>query len=86
MKRKTHRATVMDAAGDVIAERDAYAWNSTIRASEALVRELACERGSLYLGQSPTVAGEDDGRVYSRVWHGEDGRMVRVYVREPVAS
>lgn len=87
MKRRTYRATIRDMFGQVVAERDAYAWNSCIRASEALVRELARERGYAYLGQSPEVKGERDEptRVYSRMWAGEDGHTVWASVRELVA-
>lgn len=80
MKRTPHTATLVAADGTLLAEREAYAWNSAIRASEALVRELARERGSAYLGQSPRVEGVAPERVYSRMWAGNDGRTVWAYV------
>lgn len=86
MKRRTFEATVKGPAGDVIATATAYAWNSAIRASEALVRELARERSAAYMGNMPNVIGlELSERVYSRMWAGEDGRTVWAYVRELVS-
>lgn len=80
MKRTPHTATITAADGTLLAEREAYAWNSAIRASEQLMRELARERGSAYLGQSPRVEGIAPERVYSRMWAGNDGGTVWAYV------
>lgn len=75
-KRRTFSATVVDAAGETVATATAYAWNSAVRASESLVRELARERGAMYAGSLPVVEGRPGDGTYRRMWAGEDGLTV----------
>ena len=89
MKRQTYRAAVVDAEGAVIAERDACAWNSAVRASEALVRDYARTAGHALEGARPSVVDPcDHGKFchcsgsYQRVWSAPNGLEVRTVVRQ----
>ena len=54
MKRTAYRAVVTSPDGEsVIGERVTYAWNSAIRASEAIVREFG--RGQRYMLTASTA-------------------------------
>ena len=75
-KRRTFSAVIVDAAGTTVAEATAYAWNSAVRASEALVRELARARGATYSASLPEVEGRPGDGTYRRKWAGEDGLTV----------
>jgi hypothetical protein len=69
-KRTPYRAAIV---GDGLTdETTAYAMNSAIRASEALVRDLARREGVLYHGARPARVGD----VYTRVWTSDRGRTV----------
>lgn len=84
MKRRTFVARLEWApgtpfAGTVVSERKAFAWNSAIRASEALAREAAHEHGTVLTGGMVAVTrvreelhpSLDPTRVYRRAWVGE---------------
>ena len=75
-KRKAYTATVVTAGGSMVAEATTYAWNSAVRASEALVRELARSRGTTYTASLPTVEGKPGDGIYRRMWAGDNGRTV----------
>ncbi len=77
MKRQKFTATV---AGDT---RTAYAWNSAIRLSEAMVREAARWQGAIYTGDAPAVSGEP--RVYRRAWVRPDGHTITAEVQQVTA-
>lgn len=76
MKRQTFRAILTDADGRTLDCATAYAWNSAIRAGEALVRSHARDLGRMHIGDAPSVLDiEGDtakpgapGAVYQRVW------------------
>jgi hypothetical protein len=77
-KRTPYRAAII---GDGLTDQQttAYAMNSAIRATEALVRDLARSEGVLYHGAPPTRTYGEDGRrggVYTRVWTSDRGRTV----------
>lgn len=76
MKRKTYTATVVTAGGAMVAEATTYAWNSAVRASESLVRELARSRGTMYSGSLPTVEGRHGDGIYRRMWADDNGHTV----------
>lgn len=65
VKRQHFRATVTDADGNMIDKRHTYAWNSAIRASEAIVREYARLNELMYAGD-PCTRVED---TYTREWY-----------------
>jgi hypothetical protein len=68
MKRESFRATITR-DGEVIGETVKYAFNSAIRASEALVRELARSEGRIYTGGVTQSEGERYARTrYTRAW------------------
>lgn len=76
MKRQTFRAILTDADGRTLDCATAYAWNSAIRAGEALVRSHARDLGRMHIGDAPSVldgSGEAvrpaaPGAVYRRAW------------------
>jgi hypothetical protein len=70
-KRTPYRAGIVG-DGLLTDETTAYAMNSAIRASEALVRDLARREGVLYHGARPARVGD----VYIRVWTSDRGRTV----------
>ena len=75
MKRREYLATVN---GET---RVTYAWNSAIRATEAMVREMARSEGDPYAGDPPMV--ESDPRVYRRTWQAtRSGLLAFAEVRE----
>jgi hypothetical protein len=85
VKRRSFRAIVTDNSGQtIIGEKDTFAWNSAIRASEAIVRELARSEYCLYSGAKPTTLngthGGDD--IYRRYWESPTGRRVTALVWE----
>jgi len=67
-------------------QRTAYAWNSGIKAGEALVREYAIANGAVYIGEQPEVTGGrpgTPGAVYSRAWKRQSsGTKVHVDMTE----
>ena len=70
--------------GALLGETTAYAWNSAIRASEALVREHARAAGCMFEGDAvriitPPIVKTD--RMYERVWAG-NGEKVAARVWE----
>ena len=78
MKRRHFVAELMR-GGRTLAMADAYAMNSAIRASEALVREHARAVGAMFEGEAP----ERYGDTYTRRWTGDGetltARVVEVY-------
>lgn len=84
MKRKTFRAEVRDLGSwDLIGERDTFAWNSAIRATEAIVREFARRPGvGACVGSRPEVIEDESDRIYGRTWTTPSGREVRALVWE----
>jgi hypothetical protein len=70
-QRTPYRAAIV---GDGLTDQQTttYAMNSAIRATEALVRELARSEGVLYHGARPARVGD----VYTRVWTSDRGRTV----------
>lgn len=87
MKRKTFRATVVTPDfSRIIGERDTFAWNSAIRATEDIVREFAREPGNgAHTGSRPEVLDEEGARVYGRTWTSPSGRELRALVWEVAA-
>jgi hypothetical protein len=84
MKRRNFKAIVTDASGDtIIGETNTFAWNSAIRASEAIVRENARSQYSIYHGAKPVVMDEPE-RIYRRYWTTSSGRQVTALVWEVV--
>lgn len=85
MNRRTFRAMVTDASGqNIIGERETFAWNSAIRATEGILREYARDRFTVCHGDAPTVMGErdDPDRIYRRIWRESSGREFHALVWE----
>ena len=85
MKRKTYVAQLRRLeTGALLGESVTYAWNSAVRASEALVREHARAAGCRFEGDAvriitPPIVKTD--RMYERVWAG-NGEQVAARVWE----
>ena len=79
MTRKTYTVTVETDDGSKIGATVAYAMNSGIRKSEAIVREYARARGVYYLGDMPYR--DSEGR-YRRTWQSLYLHALRVCVSE----
>lgn len=75
MRRIQYLATLTE-NGIQIEHADAYAHNSAVRKSEALVRTYARTRGITLTGEKPTRVGA----LYTRRWHAP-GREVIATVR-----
>ena len=79
MKRKTYVAQLRRLeTGALLGETVAYAWNSAVRASEALVRDHARKAGAMFEGDAvriitPPIVKTD--RMYERVWSGNGERV-----------
>lgn len=67
MKRQTYKAT-LTVDGTHIGDSTAYAFNSTVRASEALLRDYARSIGCTFQGERPNRSGD----VYTRNWSAGD--------------
>lgn len=84
-KRRYFIAELTDSDGRTIATAERFAWNSTIKASEDLVRQHARSQGQMYAADRPDVYGPVNGpaSVYSRRWTGmRTGEAVRVRMAE----
>ena len=82
MKRKTFVAELRE-GGKTLAMAQKSAWNSAVRASEALVRELALATGEAYEGDKPSVWGSVPTGVYRRTWRGvATGRVLTIEMQE----
>ena len=68
MKRQTYKATLWR-VNELVSEDVAYAHNSGVRKSEALVREFARDHGVMMHGDKP----RRDKEGYTRVWRSPDG-------------
>ena len=79
MKRQTFKASVWR-ANELLSEGVAYAHNSGVRKSEALVREFARDRGVMMYGEQPNR--DDEG--YTRIWRSSDGQHELVACVIPV--
>lgn len=89
MKRRNFKAVVTTDTGlDEIGSKTAFAWNSAIRATEAIVREHARNSFTIYSGDKPVVmeagiAG-NDSKIYRRYWTNASGNRVTAMVWEVV--
>lgn len=84
MQRTPHLATLTE-NGTQIEHADAYAHNSAVRKSEALVRNYARTRGITLTGDKPTRVGT----FYTRRWHAPNCEVmvtVRPLLPEPKAT
>jgi hypothetical protein len=88
MKRRTYKALVTDHTGaHQIGTKDAYAWNSAIRATEAIVREWARAEQTIYTGAKPVVQGgpvNTPGSIYTRTWTAPNGHTLNALVWEVI--
>lgn len=86
VKRRTFRAYVRAADGATVGERDTFAWNSAVRATEAIVREWARDNYAPATGALPIVADADEigPRLYRRAWTTATGRELTALVWEVV--
>lgn len=66
--RRTQYMAALTENGTQIAHADAYAHNSAVRKSEALVRTYARNRGITLAGDRPTR----EGTLYIRRWYAPD--------------
>ena len=89
-KRRAFRAIVTDHSGDrIIGEKDTFAWNSAIRATESIVREYARSKFCHFTGAQPVV-GEtvpvahdaQPERIYRRHWENSTGEQLAALVWE----
>jgi len=77
MKRPVVTVMLTEADGQLVAESVKQAFNSGIRESEALVREIARGEYTLYSGGEPVRQGD----VYTRIWTSDaDGRSLTAVV------
>lgn len=86
MKRRNYIATIVNKDTMVeIASTEAYAWNSGIKASEALMRTYARNAGTIFTGSKPTVVlpGEPE-RQYIREWTSPAGETITASVWESI--
>lgn len=79
MKRQTYKASIW-AVADQLAEDTAYAHNSGVRKSEALVRRYARDNGVIMHGGKP----HRDENGYARIWRSADGSHELVATVIPV--
>lgn len=82
MKRRHFVADLKD--GDrTIDTAETFAWNSAIKASEALVRKQAEQTGEAFIGSDPQVWGKPPTGVYRRAWRGGvTGKTLTVEMQE----
>jgi hypothetical protein len=80
MKRSRYLASVKVSETET-RTRETQAWNSAIRATEAMVREIARAEGVIYHGSAPKVE-QQPVRVYRREWWGPVGGSLSAEVRE----
>lgn len=79
MKRQEYRVILSTDDDPLYREVVAYALNSGVRKSEALVRDLARDKGTVFTGEKP--ARDETG--YRRVWTDPQGNRVTAYVFPP---
>ena len=82
VKRTTVTAILKDEAGLTLAERTTFAWNSGVRATEAMLREYGRENGLAFTGSTPEVDRYETGRVYRREWTTTRGDTFWAIVQE----
>ena len=82
MKRATVTATLKDDAGLTLSEGTTSAWNSGVRATEAMLRQFGRENGFAFTGSNPEVDRSETGRVYRREWTNTRGDTFWAIVRE----
>jgi hypothetical protein len=58
----------LSVGGEIVSTSTGYAFNSTVRRSEALVREFARNRGRMFEGDLPSR----DGDFYRRAWWSDE--------------
>ena len=87
MKRRTYLAHLIETSTDLeISSKETYAWNSGVRASEALVREYARKEGIILTGSEPWVDMPDSPyKTYTRTWTHPSGYSVTATVTEITA-
>ena len=84
MKRRNFKALVTNDNGLLhIDTKDTFAWNSAIKATEAIVRQHARDNQTIYTGGRPSVheLGTPE-RTYTRSWTAKDGTVVEALVWE----
>jgi len=86
MKRRTYLAHLIETSTDnEISWKETYAWNSGIRASEALVREYARAEGIIFTGGKPWIdMPESPYKTYTRTWTDPSGYSVTATVTEVI--
>lgn len=89
MKRSNYKAIVTSNDGNtIIGDKQTYAWNSAIKATEAILREYARERFTVFNGDKPVVmeAGVvgNDERIYRRTWTSSSGQTLQALVWEVI--
>ena len=88
-KRRNFKAIVTDNTGNtIIGEKETFAWNSAIKATETIVREHARAGFTLYSGDKPVVmeagvAGNHE-RIYRRNWTSGTGIVINALVWEVI--
>lgn len=88
-KRRNFVATVVTDSGlDAIGEKTTFAWNSAIKATEAILREHARDNYTVYHGEQPIVmeagAAGNDTKIYRRKWSNAAGRTLTAMVWEVI--
>ena len=82
MKRKTYEARLTYGNGVTLSTRRTYAWNSGVRATEAMMREYARGAGLIFTGAAPDVLTTTSYREYRREWTGQNGETFWALVRD----
>ena len=82
-KRRNFKAVVTTASGlDEIGTKETFAWNSAIRATEAITRQHARDTLRIFHGGKPVVMDSPDDRIYRRYWTAGDGTQLMALVWE----
>lgn len=82
MKRRNFKAIVTTNDGNtIIGEKNVYAWNSAIKATETILREYARSKFTVFHGGKPVVMEEPE-RIYRREWTNASGQTLRALVWE----
>jgi len=87
MQRRKFTATVVTESGlDEIGSKQTFAWNSAIKATEAIMREYSRNSMTIYHGDKPIVmeagAAGNDTKIYRRKWTNAAGKTLTAMVWE----
>jgi hypothetical protein len=67
---------------DEIGAKETFAWNSAIKATEAITRQYARDADRVFHGSKPIVLEAPDERIYRRYWTAASGEKLMALVWE----